>query len=130
MSRNLLGWSAMTDSQGAAHTLEGAQKRNGNIALPNIMWSERHSRHQRVTLTNQAYGHHYLWVFLYLVAQKLVSGQIAVTEVELNLRSISIRDPLSHCQPCEELADYRCLRTCRWTALRTSSLKCVSLMTI
>ena len=36
-SRDLLGWSAMTDFQGAAHALEGAQESNGNIALRYIL---------------------------------------------------------------------------------------------
>lgn len=116
----------MIDFQGAAHALEGAQERNGNIALPSIMWSVHRPRISHITRRNLAQDYQYLGVFLYLVAQKLVSGKIAVTKIKLNLQSISTRNSLAHCQPSLDVAGYRCYRTCRWTALRTSPVKAMT----
>lgn len=45
-SWDLLSWSAMTEFQGAAHALKGAQERNGDIAL-----LSEHMIHIKISLT-------------------------------------------------------------------------------
>ena len=63
-------------------------------------------------------------VFLNLLSQKPVSGKVAITEVELNLQSDNMNSTgrrRKACLSCQTL-----LRTCRRTALRTSSVKAIA----